>query len=312
MEIIRVSQLGGDIAAKPGGVATIGVFDGVHLGHQVLLRYTVATARELRAPAIVLTFAVHPVAVLKGLPPRLVTSLPHRLHLFESLGVDASVVLPFDDQVRMLDADTFARAVFVDGLPLKGLVVGPDAHVGRDRRGDVSFLRRFCAANSMRIEVIEPLKLSGERVSSTRIRAAIADGDLDRAARMLGRRWSMFGTIVKGDGRGRKLGFPTANFDLHHEIRPPSGVYAVASAIDGRRVGGVMNIGIRPTFGPDGDLTVEVYYLDFEGDLYGKDLEVVLVKRLRDEMRFASREELVAQIGKDVDAARGALSAVLQ
>ncbi len=307
MQIVRVPALGPAIPSPRGGVATLGVFDGVHLGHQALLRRVVADARERRVPSIVLTFAVHPVVVLKGLPPRLVTSLPHRLRLFESLGAEVAIVLPFDDAVRRLDAGTFARAVFVDGLGLSGLVLGPDARVGVDRRGDIDFLRGFCAAHSIRIEVIEPLCLEGERVSSTRIRAAIADGDLERASRMLGRRWSMFGTVVKGEGRGRKLGYPTANFDLHHEIRPPSGVYAVTSSICGREVGGVMNIGIRPTFGPDGDLTVEVNYFDFSGDLYGQDLEVVLVRRLRDEMRFASREELVRQIERDVDQARKAL-----
>lgn len=296
------------IDAPQGAIATFGVFDGVHLGHRRLLSRVVEAARAVGAPAVVLTFAVHPVAVLRGLPPRSITSLPHRLRLFEGIGFDGCVVLPFDETVRELDAETFARRVFVRGLAIRGWVLGPDARIGKDRRGDRAFFERFAREHGLSLEFIEPCAISGDPISSTRIRAAITDGDLDRAEAMLGRKVSLYGTVVQGEGRGRKLGFPTANLDLHHEIRPPLGVYAVRARVDAAEWNGVLNVGIRPTFGPDGDLTVEAHLFDFQGDLYGKDVELVLVRRLRAEMKFGSRDELVAQIARDCAAARAVLA----
>lgn len=304
MLITRPERLDVDLGVARGGVATLGVFDGVHLGHQLILRRVVELARAARTSAVVLTFAVHPVVVVKGLQPRLITSLEHRLALFASIGLDACIVLPFDSAVRELTAEQFAQRVFVDALGLRGLVLGKDAHIGRDRGGDAAFLGAFCASHSIAFETIDDFTVGGHRVSSTAIRAAIADGDLGRAELLLGRPVALFGTVVRGDGRGRQLGFATANLDLHHEIRPPAGVWAVRVRVGSIWVPAVLNIGIRPTFGPDGDLTVEAHLLDFSGDLYGQTLEVRLVARLREEMRFPSREALVEQIGHDVEAAR--------
>ncbi len=308
MRVHHVESLSASFDAARRGVCTLGVFDGVHLGHQRILDRVRALADERGAAAIVLTFAVHPVVVVKGLPPRLITSLPHRLRLFARHRIDECVVLPFDEQVRSLSADEFAERVFVESLAASAVVLGPDAHVGRDREGDLAFLRRFCASHGIDFEVIDDLRLDEFRVSSTRIRAAIADGDLDRASRMLGRPYSILGTVVRGDGRGRQLGFATANLDLHHEIRPPAGVYAVRARLPGGGRDGVVNIGIRPTFGPDGDLTVEAHLFDFDGDLYGKELELEVRTRIRDEMQFQSKEELIEQIRRDVTAARTALA----
>lgn len=304
MLITRPARLDVDLGVARGGVATLGVFDGVHLGHQLILRRVVELARAARTSAVVLTFAVHPVVVVKGLRPRLITSLEHRLALFASIGIDACVVLPFDAAVRELTAERFAQRVFVDALGLRGLVLGKDAHIGRDRGGDAAFLGSFCARHSIAFETIDDFTVGGHRVSSTAIRAAIADGDLGRAELLLGRPVALFGTVVRGDGRGRQLGFATANLDLHHEIRPPAGVWAVRVRVGSVWVPAVLNIGIRPTFGPDGDLTVEAHLLDFSGDLYGQTLEVRIVARLREEMRFPSREALIEQIGRDVAAAR--------
>lgn len=308
MQILRPSQLDVDLGVARGCVATLGVFDGVHLGHQLILRRVVEAARQARVGALVLTFAVHPVVVVKGLRPRLITSLEHRLGLFAAIGIDVCVVLPFDAVVRELTAEQFAQRVFVDALGLRGLILGKDAHIGRDRGGDTAFLAEFCARHSIAFETIDDFKVGDHRVSSTAIRAAIADGDLARAEVLLGRPVALFGTVVRGEGRGRQLGFATANLDLHHEIRPPAGVWAVRVRVGSIWVPAVLNIGIRPTFGPDGDLTVEAHLLDFSGDLYGQTLEVRLVARLREEMRFPSREALIEQIGRDVAAARGMLS----
>lgn len=304
MKIARVSRLDEDFGLSRGGVATIGVFDGVHLGHRRILERLVQVAGEESAPAIVLTFAVHPVVVLRGLPTRLITSLHHRLRLFQSASIDECAVLPFDAEISRIPAESFCQQVFVEALALRGLVVGPDARVGAGRGGDVAFLRSFCDRAGIRFEAADDYRFAEARVSSTRIRAAIADGDLVRARRMLGRDWSLLGTVVKGVGRGRKLGFATANLDLHHEIRPPPGVYAVRVQVGEGEHPGVVNIGIRPTFGPDGDLTVEVHLLEYDGDLYGQDLEVFLVKRIRDEMQFSGRDALIRQIQKDVETAR--------
>ncbi len=308
MRTVSLDALTDDVGVAPGAVCTLGVFDGVHRGHRRLLERLVRTARERDAAAVVLTFAVHPVVVVRNLTPRLITSLPHRLRLFEPLGVDVCAVLPFDDAVRALSAEAFARTVFVDRLSASGLVLGPDTRIGRDRQGDLDFLGRFCRTHGMTIEVVDPVEDDGGPVSSTRIRAAITDGDLERASRMLGRPFTLFGTVVRGDERGRKLGFRTANLDLHHEIRPPAGVYAIRARVDGARRDGVLNIGIRPTFGPDGDLTVEAHLFDYDGDLYGRELEVEVVDRLREEMRFDSREELARQIERDCRAARQRLA----
>ncbi|MBL8766785.1 MAG: riboflavin biosynthesis protein RibF [Planctomycetes bacterium] len=304
MLISRPARLDAEFAVARGGIATLGVFDGVHLGHQLILRRVVEAARQRHAPAIVLTFAVHPVVVVKGLQPRLITSLEHRLALFAAIGVDACVVLPFDATVRAMSAEEFAQRVFVDALGLCGLVLGKDARIGRDRGGDGAFIASFCARNGITFETIDDFTVEGHRVSSTAIRAAISDGDLARAELLLGRPVAWFGTVVRGEGRGRQLGFATANLDLHHEIRPPAGVWAVRVRVGSIWVPAVLNIGIRPTFGPDGDLTVEAHLLDFSGDLYGQTLEVRFVARLREEMRFASRDALVEQIRRDVDAAR--------
>ncbi|MFH0943943.1 MAG: riboflavin biosynthesis protein RibF [Planctomycetota bacterium] len=304
MRVVQVQDLDDTSGLTRGGVATLGVFDGVHLGHQRILSRLIDRSREEQVASIVLTFAVHPVTVLRGLPARLITSLPHRLRLFEKLGVSECVVLPFDDSVRCLEAVEFSRRIFQQALALKGLVLGRDARIGCDGKGNLEFLDQFCRANRIWLEVIEDLRVDDVRVSSTRIRAAIADGDLVRAARMLGREWSMLGTVIRGDERGRKLGFRTANLDLRHEIRPPPGVYAGTVRKNGDQHACVVNVGIRPTFGPDGDLTVEAHLLDFDSDLYGAELELTLLHRVRAEKRFENREALIRQITADIAEAR--------
>ena len=304
MRVVQLEDLADTSGLTRGGVATLGVFDGVHLGHQKILSRLIDRSREEQAASIVLTFAVHPVTVLRGLPARLITSLPHRLRLFDKLGVSECIVLPFDDNVRRLEAEQFSRQIFLEALALKGLVLGRDARIGCDGKGDLDFLDQFCRANRIWLEVIEDLRIDDVRVSSTRIRAAIADGDLVRAERMMGREWSMLGKVIRGDERGRNLGFRTANLDLRREIRPPPGVYAGTARVNGTRHACVVNIGIRPTFGPDGDLTVEAHLLDFDSDIYGAELELTLLHRVRAEKRFDSREALIHQIEVDISEAR--------
>jgi riboflavin kinase/FMN adenylyltransferase len=292
---------------------TLGVFDGVHLGHRAVLERTAELARARGGDAVVVTFADHPRAVIEGRAPQWIVSLPHRLRLFEAAGVDAAVVLPFDAALRATSAEDFARLVFRDALRADVVLLGCDGRFGRGGEGDFAALRTFGARFGFAALQADRVTLTGEKISSTAIRAAILAGDLERAARMLGRRVSALGTVVRGDGRGRTLGWPTANLDLHHVVRPPRGVYGCEARFDDVRLPALTNIGVRPTFVPaasasaaepawedrDASEKVEVHVLDYAGDLYGKELEIEFLTRIRDERRFAGRDALLARLAED-------------
>lgn len=294
-----------------GSVVSVGVFDGVHLGHQAILARNTAGARELGAQSTVVTFRDHPKAVLLGRAPRTLTSLEHRLELFRRAGVEHTLALTFDDELRRVDARAFAREVLVGGLGARRLVLGFDSKFGHDREGTPELMRSL----GYDVEVVPEVLVAGRPVSSTAIREAVELGDLDGAARMLGRPVAVYGDVVAGDALGRRLGFPTANLDLHHELRPPPGVYACRVHRTGEPLPAphpaVANIGFRPTLSEAAPASarVEVHLLDFDGDLYGEFLEVEFVARLRDEQRFAGPAELAAQIERDVAAARILLDA---
>ena len=294
----------------PGGsVVTIGVFDGFHLGHARVIGDTVTWARELGVAPAVITFREHPDAVLKGRAPRLIVSLQHRLLLLGRAGIAAAVVLDFDQRIQQISAEQFAGDVLARGLNARGLVLGHDAALGRGREGTPA---RFAALGrdlGFTVRTVAALHIDRATVSSTAIRSAIEGGDLDEAARMLGRPVSVLGVVVGGSQRGRLLGFPTANLDLMGEVRPPVGVYAVRGVLGSRTLAGVCNIGLRPTFA-QGDRPeqrkelLEVHLLDFHGDLYGQELEVQFVARLRGERRFENGAALAEQIGRDIAQAR--------
>lgn len=305
-------------APAGGSVVSVGVFDGVHLGHQEILRRNVEHARALGAVPTVVTFREHPKSVLLGRAPRTLTSLAHRLELFRRAGIEHTVALTFDEELRQVPAREFARGFLVERLGARRFVLGFDGKFGRDREGTPEFLRSM----GFDVEVVPQVVLAGRAVSSTAIREAVELGDLAGASRMLGRPVAVYGDVVHGDGRGREIGFPTANLDLHHELRPPPGVYACFA----RRVGderaprgstdvehprrpAVANVGFRPTLGgvrPDAAV-VEVHVLDFSGDLYGQHLELEFVALLREERRFPDLTALARQIAADVAHARAAL-----
>lgn len=310
---------------------TVGVFDGVHRGHQAVLTQLVAWAREGGVDPVVVTLWPHPKLVVTGEAPPLVTSLEHRLVLLERAGV-VPVVLPFDLEVAAWSAETFVERVLARGLGASRVLVGPDHRFGRERQGDLELLERLGAAHGFearaarlvssggRLEAVGP-DGAGVDVSSTRVRAALAAGDLPLAAALLGRPVSVLGTVVRGDARGRTLGFPTANLDLGPALRPPRGVWAVrARLLPGDGPPGpwrpaVANVGRRPTFLADAPDLMEVHLLDGAASpigpdaLYGQRLEAELVTKLRDERRFAGPEALRAQIAADCAAARSALGA---
>ncbi|MBL8863880.1 MAG: bifunctional riboflavin kinase/FAD synthetase [Planctomycetes bacterium] len=299
--------------AALGAVVSVGVFDGVHLGHQEILARNVAAARELGARATVVTFRQHPKSVLLGRAPRTLTSLEHRLELFRRAGIEHTVALTFDDALRAVPAADFAREFLSGTLRARRLVLGFDSKFGRAREGTPEHL----AGLGHDVEVVGQVVVAGRPVSSTAIREAVELGDLESAAAMLGRPVAVYGEVVPGDHLGRRLGFPTANLDLHHELHPPLGVYAVRARVVrygrttevGPDLAGVANIGFRPTVAPQRAEVprIEVHLLDFEGDLYGRHLELEFARRLRGEQRFEDLPALRAQIARDVAQARQVL-----
>lgn len=303
------------IPPPPGGgsVVSVGVFDGVHLGHRAILAANRVRAGELGARPTVVTFRRHPKELLLGRAPRTLTSLEHRLTLFARAGIEHTVALSFDGALRDTPAEDFIRELLVERLGARAFVLGFDSKFGRDRAGTPELV----ATLGYDLRVVPQVLVDGRAVSSTAIREAVELGDLAGAERMLGRRVSVFGEVVEGDRLGRRLGFPTANLDLHHELHPPPGVYACLA----RRCGpgptlelrsthpAVCNIGFRPSVeGLRAERpTVEVHLLDFQGELYGERLELEFVRALRSERRFPDLAALADQIARDAALARETL-----
>jgi riboflavin kinase/FMN adenylyltransferase len=304
-------ELGKLEPAPRGAVVSIGVFDGIHLGHQAILAANLAAARHGELEPTVVTFRRHPKRVLLGRSPKTLTSLQHRLELFRRAGIEHAVVLRFTPELRAMDVVEFVERIAVRGLAVRRFVLGFDSKFARDREGTPERL----GAMGFAVDVVPEVHVGGKPVSSTAIREAVELGDLKLAARMLGRRVSVLGRVVRGNQLGRKIGFPTANLDLHHELHPPPGVYAVVVVRTGEGAApkvhpGVCNIGFRPTVAgtPPALPQVEVHLLDFAGDLYGARLELGFVARLRTERRFPNLDALKAQIQRDADEARAILA----
>ena len=300
---------------------TLGTFDGVHRGHLSVLRRLLAWAHETGGDAVVVTFDRPPRSALTGKPrlPRgasggQILSLDHRLMLFERLGLDATVVLTFDPALAALEPEEFVKDLLVDRLKAEGVLLGHDTRFGREGRGDFELMRQMAERFHFETRSVPVVELDGAPISSTRLREAIRAGDLRLAERLLGRRVSVFGTVVPGLGRGRRIGFPTINLDLHHEVRPRQGVYATRCLIAGSLRDSVTNIGPAPTLQPTGPahlserVIVETHILDFSGDLYGQDIEVQFVDRLRAEEVFPSAEALAGRIAADIREARRLLA----
>lgn len=290
-------------------VVTIGAYDGLHRGHIAVISSVVERAQQLGERSAVVTFDRHPASVVRPeSAPLLITSLEQRIELLEQTGVDAVVVLEFNEAASTEEAEDFIRRVFVEGLSAKEIIVGEDFHFGRGRRGDV---RLLSAVGEEHDFVVTPLELrrsdSEEIFSSTAIRAALQRGDITTANTMLGRNVVISGQVVHGDERGRTIGFPTANVDIPEGfIVPADGVYAARCMTEaGHQFACAVNIGKRPTFYGSADRSlVECHLLDFSGDLYGQSLAVEFVERLRDEQRFEGLDALTAQLRTDVERTR--------
>ncbi len=286
-----------------GAVVTWGVFDGVHRGHQQILRDTLARAREIGGEAVVVTFDRHPRTVLTGVSTPLVTSLPHRLALLEQIGLDAAVVLTFDRDFAALSAEEFVRWVLVESLSARGVVAGYNTAFGRNREGNRTVLEALGARFGFSVYASSPVHHRGQPISSTRVREAILGGRIADAAELLGRPVSVLARVLRGAGRGRTIGFPTANLDLTGVICPPTGVYAALARTGGVEYPALVNVGRRPTFdGPEASESVEAHLVGFSGDLYGAEIEVEFHRKIRDERAFSSAQELARQIARDKDA----------
>jgi riboflavin kinase/FMN adenylyltransferase len=281
---------------------TVGVFDGMHRGHRHLVEALRALADRVEGEAVVITFDTHPLAVIRGEAPRRILSVEHRLLLLDRHQVDAAVLLPFDDRVRRMTHERFVEEILVRRMGIRALLFGYNSNFGYEGKGTPASVAPLGERFGFEVAEAPPITLHGQPISSSRIRDAIQSGDLAAAADMLGRPVALYGVVVRGDGRGKTLGFPTANVDPEGEILPPRGVYQVVATLRGQRYSAVANVGVRPTFGGSGGArpVLEVHVPGVSFDFYGERLEVEFVRRLRDERTFPSRDDLVRQIRQDV------------
>lgn len=307
------STLSGIAKERGPVVLAAGFFDGVHRGHQAVLRAAARRAATIRGAVWVLTFDTHPMKVLcPARAPRLLTCRDHRLRLFERMGIDGCLMLRFTRRLAAMEPGRFARQLVRQAPPLSEVVIGPNWHFGRGGAGTPALLAQLGAPRGLRVTVVRPVPFGGRTVSSTTIRRAVFRGSLDDAARMLGHPFSILGRVVPGRRVGRLLGFPTANLDCGNEVLPPRGVYACCAMIGREFLPGVVNLGVRPTFAGPADAKSQTIELHLPGrslDLYGRDVEVFFLRRIRPERRFASTEALRRQIARDVGAALRALPA---
>lgn len=281
-------------------VVTVGNFDGVHLGHQAILRETIRRARDMNLPAVALTFEPHPQRVFKGKEaPSLLTTLPQKIDLLEAFGISATIVCTFDQSIYQYSADQFFSEVLVARLGAVHVVEGRDFTFGRGRTGSPELLVKLGNEHGVRVTIVDPVMFEGERVSSSRIRTYIVEGNVAKARSLLGRPYEVEGIKVSGRGRGRTLGYPTVNLTPENELLPAIGIYAVESVCDGRTFLGAASLGFNPTFGGD-QFSFEVHLLNFEGRVRDTRIRVRFHKWLRDEMKFDSPQDLIDQIGADV------------
>ena len=284
-------------------VGCMGKFDGVHLGHQEILRRVVLEARRVAAPALLLTFDPHPAVVLapERVPP-LIQSRRQKLESLEQSGLTDVAIVEFDARLAALEGEAFFTQLVLRRMRLRSLHVGSGFRFGHARAGDVALARRIGQREGFVVHEVQPVAIAGQVVSSSAIRDAIGAGDAMLAWRMLGRPFALSGEVVRGSGRATEMQFPTANLRLENELLPRRGVYVTETVALAARHSSVTNVGVRPTFGGS-ELIVETHLLDFEDDLYGERIEVRFLARIRDEMRFASAFELADQIARDRAAA---------
>ncbi|MDX1652624.1 MAG: bifunctional riboflavin kinase/FAD synthetase [Brumimicrobium sp.] len=298
-----------ELTKIPNPVLTIGTFDGVHLGHQKIIKQLNTKAQEVGGESVLFTFYPHPRMVLfpqnHGL--KLIQTQVEKLEKLERVGLQNVIVHPFTKRFSRLSAVEFVRDFLVNQLNVKTVVIGYDHQFGKNREGSLELLQELAPIYGFDVIEIGPQDIDDVNVSSTKIRRAIETGDIETANTFLGEPFEINGTVVQGKEIGRSLGYPTANLDVYSEVKllPQIGVYAVRVVLDNKsEYFGLLNVGLRPTVDESTDVTVEVHILDFSGDIYGQNLTLKVLKRVRDEQKYETREELKTQIGKDVEMAR--------
>lgn len=315
MRIIRGIK---NLKVKGPTAVTIGIFDGVHKGHRKILKELKKYSRIMKGKSCVITFEPHPLKILtpKESPPSLI-STAHKMRLLEANGVGAALVINFTKYFSKTAPSRFAEEILKKRLNAKLLLVGEDFVLGKGRSGDVRHLKEIGVRFGFNVRSVKSLKSNGRVISSTLIRRLIMSGRLAEAKKLLGRDVAVLGTVGKGARRGREIGFPTANIDPHHEAVPPSGVYMVRAKFGGRSYNGVVNIGFCPTFHPASargrgvhshrkyaEPVIEAHIFDFDGNIYGRDMEIIFLKKIRDEKKFGGPRELAMRIEKDMAVAR--------
>jgi len=309
--IVNVLHSIADLSKLPGPVVlAVGVFDGFHLGHRAVVERAIGDARASQGTPVVVTFDPHPAAILRpqNAPP-LLTSTRHKLRLFAEAGVQNALVLPFTPAFASKAPEVFLGELAAACSPLKEICVGEDWAFGKERAGNLALLASLGKTMGFAAVGLPAVAVNGTPVSSTGIRAAVEKGQLGLAAQLLGRDFSVLGTVAEGRKLGRTLGFPTANIRPESEQLPPNGVYAVRVALDGKLLRGIANVGVRPTISPEGThRLVEVHLFDFSDELYGRDLEVSFLRFVRPEQKFPGLDALRAQIASDVASVRASLA----
>jgi riboflavin kinase/FMN adenylyltransferase len=308
---MRVLRSISELAELPGPLfLAIGVFDGVHLGHQAVICTSAKHAQETGGTPVVVTFDPHPVKVLRpGDAPHLITATQHKIALIRDLGVRHLLVLHFDRAFAATSPEDFVRQLVASAKPLHEICVGHEWSFGKGRAGNLALLKKLGQAQGFNVIGVEAVKVNGEVVSSTAIRKAIEEGNLVKATQMLGREYTILGTVIRGEQLGRKLGFPTANLSAHSEQFPPNGVYVTEARLGGTLYRGVANLGFRPTVASDKpERLLELHLFDLDREVYGEEIEVRFLRYLRPEQKFANVEELRTQIAADVQQARESFS----
>jgi len=292
-------------------VVTIGTFDGVHIGHKIIIEKLKEQAKKLNCESVVITFFPHPrVVVNNDTKILLLTTLEEKKELIEKLGVDKLYIINFTKDFAKKTYQEFLAETIIKNNKAKHIIIGYDHKFGKDRAGDKTNLMELTKENNIDITIVNPQEIDGLVISSTKIRNALLDGNLDLANKMLGRNYKVNGKVVEGSKRGRTLGFPTANIEPHdkNKLLPQNGVYLVKVFLENEKYSGVLNIGLRPTFNNRIEPIAEVHLLDFNKNIYGKEISVEFIKRLRDEKKFDSKEELVKQIKNDIKIVREILN----
>lgn len=291
-----------EIRYDKGTVLTLGTFDGIHLGHQQIINKVIDCSEENNLRNIVITFHPHPRKVINPeMQLKILTTAEEQINILEKLGVQNLFIINFTKEFSQLTPDEFIKNYLVDKIGISRIVIGYDHHFGKGRGGDVEFLKASGKKYDFEILQIQPFIIYDEPVSSTKIRNALESGEIKRANKMLGRTYSFSGVVVEGDKRGRELGYPTANIKISDEdkILPQIGIYAVLVELGGIEYKALLSIGKRPTFYNDGNVIPEVYIYDFNNDIYGKEIKVKLIEKLRGEVKFNSAEELIRQMNID-------------